>query len=256
MKKTIIITIILAAVLVLVFVVDNGFTKERKSAVFTDDSAYTFPVRPGMKEWKKLPDHGEMLAAVQIPNDKLKRMTTRALVETCLDYPMYGEITVYNSWQEGLEALISGFNGLRELMRRRDAGTELLKQYQLTNQEITEEIKAIEAKKSNQTDYYSKHVFLETLLARENVLSALSENEKTSLLAECFKNFYLHRSRPEIYSFSSLQSEVLLMKRILEREGVVFASSGKTTAEEEMGLFNNKEKIISGAEKFLSKQEK
>jgi hypothetical protein len=87
---------------------------------------YDFPVKPGMAEWKNFKTHSEQVASLQIPENILRKMETCALVKTCLKYPLFIKITAYNNWQEGIEIIINEFNGLRELLKRNDAGTILL----------------------------------------------------------------------------------------------------------------------------------
>lgn len=56
------------------------------------NSSYNFPVRPGTEEWKKLKSGDEMAAVCNIPEAVLKNLSTQALVNTCLDYPLFNEV--------------------------------------------------------------------------------------------------------------------------------------------------------------------
>jgi hypothetical protein len=84
---------------------------------------YEFP-----KDGWKIPSmsYAEKVALLQVPQNKLLTMSTAHLVETCLNYPLFSSIWLYNSTQEGLEWIIKDFNGLQELIQRKDAGVELL----------------------------------------------------------------------------------------------------------------------------------
>jgi hypothetical protein len=193
-----------------------GSEISKKSEAEVINVAYDFPIRPGMDEWKTFTSHGEMLSVVQIPDKTLKQMTTRALVETCLDYPMSGDMMAHNSLQEGLEFVISGFNGLQELLKREDAGVELLAQYRLANNEIKTEIESVESGGSLSSSYL-KNIFLEMLLAQDSIRGNLSKEDEKVLIKECLNNFNLRQSRPDVYSFSSSVSEILVMKKVIEK---------------------------------------
>ena len=80
-----------------------------------NSSAYDYPVKPGTPEWKALTSHSQMQEVCQIPADVLENMPTKALVQTCLDYPLYGDMLAYDNTQEGFDQVTAGFNGLRLL---------------------------------------------------------------------------------------------------------------------------------------------
>ena len=53
-----------------------------------DEVPYEYPIQPGTDEWKKFTTVAQMVEVCQIPEKKLKNMTTEALVETVLNYPL------------------------------------------------------------------------------------------------------------------------------------------------------------------------
>ena len=87
----------------------------------TITEAYQYPVVPGMEEWKKLKSLPEMAEACQIPEDILDCMTTEALIETVVNYPLFGNVFAYENRKTGLEHVKGYFNGLQELYERDDA---------------------------------------------------------------------------------------------------------------------------------------
>jgi hypothetical protein len=252
MKKFKILSLFLVAIAILVFAI-MAFGGEQNSKPATD-VAYDFPIKPGTEAWKKFTSHDEMLAATQIPADVLKGMSTRALVETCLNYPLYGDMMAYNSLQQGLDAVISRFNGLQELLKREDAGAELLAQYPRVNRETAQDIANIDSKKTNTIRSF-EHTFIEILLAQSSIRANMSESEEKYLVKESLNNFYLKQGRPDIYSFSSLQPTVLIMKKVLERRDGGLRINGKQVVigDSEMDLSNNADQIVSQAENFISK---
>lgn len=85
-------------------------------------AAYVYPVLPGTDAWNALGSHAEMLAVCQIPEDILCRLTTKALLETVLDYPLMGDMHAYSTMELGFLRVRDQFNGLQELVSRPDAG--------------------------------------------------------------------------------------------------------------------------------------
>lgn len=51
----------------------------------------------------------------QIPEDILGSMTTEALIETVVNYPLFINVFAYDNKKTGLEHVIGYFNGLQEL---------------------------------------------------------------------------------------------------------------------------------------------
>ena len=97
---------------------------------YTIDTPYDYPVRPGMPEWAEFTDHQQMIDACEIPENILCAMTTEALVETVLDYPLFIDPYAFNNVNHGFESISNTFNGVKELMTRDDASTILLEKYQ------------------------------------------------------------------------------------------------------------------------------
>lgn len=84
-------------------------------------AAYVYPVLPGTDAWNALSSHADMLAVCQIPEDILKNLTTRELLEVVLDYPLMGDMHSYSTMELGFLRVRDQFNGLRELVGRPDA---------------------------------------------------------------------------------------------------------------------------------------
>ncbi|MDR3310375.1 MAG: hypothetical protein LBS90_03365 [Oscillospiraceae bacterium] len=85
-----------------------------------NDTPYEFPVLPGSEEWSSMTTQ-EAREACQIPGDTLKNMTTRALVDTVLDYPFMLELFAFDTAAAAYTTVKSRFNGLYELSIRQDA---------------------------------------------------------------------------------------------------------------------------------------
>ncbi len=105
-----ILKIILPSLLFIV-IITTSCTQDVQNTIY-NNVPYDYPVRPGMDEWGTLGSSAKY-DVCQIPEDILKKMTTRALVETVLDYPRLLIYTAHNDMQMGFDMLVENFNGLQ-----------------------------------------------------------------------------------------------------------------------------------------------
>lgn len=84
---------------------------------------YEYPVVPGMEAWTELNGLDEMIAACAVDENRLEAMTTPALLETVLHYPLLVNIYAYSSVEQGVDSVSSYFAGLPMLLARPDALT-------------------------------------------------------------------------------------------------------------------------------------
>ena len=178
----------------------------------TVSDAYDYPVKPGTDAWKALGSHVEMLKACQIPETKLHSMSTEALVETVLNYPLFNDVLAYNSPQQGFDTMASQFNGIPELLNREDAGTVLLAKYKTADPAAIGQ---------NWTDiqkgyYVFSFIDMETLLAQKGVISKLDEAQCLDLVRECLAKINT-KLQSEMYGGMSQESCLWVITRVLEQ---------------------------------------
>jgi len=217
--------------------------------------AYDYPIKPGTDGWRAFTSHDEMLEACQIPEDILKNMSTKALVKTVLEYPLLGDIHAYNSIQQGFEAVASRFNGLSELLNRKDAGTELLAIYSKMNpQDIGENWGDIQ-----KGAYTFSIANVEILLAQNKILDNLTETQLGDLIVEASSK-YSAKQQSAIYGETGQECSIWLMGKALQRVNYLpfeeqihqdatiqnFLGSGSHATDI---VWNE---IVSNAEQFLS----
>ncbi|NLE11773.1 MAG: hypothetical protein GX630_09720 [Actinobacteria bacterium] len=87
--------------------------------------AHVYSVKPGEPAWNALHDHDQKAAACHVASDELSRMTTDAVVQTVLDYPLLVDVFAYDTLEEGIERVSAQFAGLSELRSRADAAKVL-----------------------------------------------------------------------------------------------------------------------------------
>ncbi|NQU52752.1 MAG: hypothetical protein HQ522_09460 [Bacteroidetes bacterium] len=90
---------------------------------FAQDANLTwdFPAKPGKAGWKNLKTETERLNAMQVPSDVLSNMGTEELLITCMNYPAALFYGAYSNNYVGIKRTIEKFNGLQELLKRKDA---------------------------------------------------------------------------------------------------------------------------------------
>lgn len=108
-----------------IFVVFSGLifvsaTNDEPQA-YTINEPYEYPIVPGTPEWAEMYSYRQMVEACEIPEEILHNMTTEALVESVITYPLSTKLYEYNDVQTGYDAWVNQFNGLQELERRSDA---------------------------------------------------------------------------------------------------------------------------------------
>jgi hypothetical protein len=94
------------------------------------NSAYNFPIKPGVEEWSNLKTEDERFEAMQVPIDLLTSMSAENLIVTCINYPAFGHFSAFNN-VTGMTHLIEKFNGLQELLIRNDTPVELYSMYSI-----------------------------------------------------------------------------------------------------------------------------
>ena len=175
--------------------------------------AYSYPIVPGTPEWQELKSHDAMLAACQVPEDLLSRMSTAGLVETCLTYPMSGDLFAYDCLQDGVDRVIAGFNGLQELLSRPDAAAALMRaRDSLSPAQVHPDWASI------RRGQYSRHLaYLELLLSQESCLAVLAPSARRQLTQSCLDWLDAKANQPSTFGKQSAMTTGLTMGRALLR---------------------------------------
>lgn len=144
-------------------------------------SGYMYPVHTGMAKWAKFINHQDMVNACQIPEDVLENMSTTDLVQTVISYPLSIDMFAYSTYSEGFEVVSDKFNGLKELKKRSDAATELLKQYLvLQNTVQSSELDSEQGTKTNRLVFNLKTT--ELLLSQSVFHDQLTEDKANTFI--------------------------------------------------------------------------
>ena len=99
------------------------------AADWYSDGEVEFAINIFDDEWKELYTQEEMIAACQIPDKLLKKLTTYELLKLTEEYPLLGNIYTGNTMEEGFQYIVDSFNGLRELLKREDCLAVVCEEY-------------------------------------------------------------------------------------------------------------------------------
>ena len=80
-----------------------------------------YPIQLGTEEWAKLDSLDAKIAACKVDPELMNSMTTEALLETVLDYPLLPNIYAFGSAELGIGSVSGYFEGLQMLHDREDA---------------------------------------------------------------------------------------------------------------------------------------
>ena len=195
----------------------QGTTAAEKSAkpagaAATIDQIY--PIRPGTPEWEAFTSHEAMVRACQIPEGLLEKLSTEELIDAVLDYPLLGDMRLFNSLQMGFDRVSSRFNGLEELLKRSDAGAALLGRYtSMSPSAIPPEWSRVE-----KGDFAARFLFMETLLAQDAVMANLPADKRRQLARVVLEKATSKRALNDIYGFGGQKTSAFLLSRTMRKE--------------------------------------
>jgi hypothetical protein len=172
---------------------------------------YEYPARPGTPLWASLSSSLERINACQIPNDILNSMSTEALVETCLNYPMLRELLFsISGLQASMDFFMLTFNGFNELSQRSGSGEILLKKYLLMNP-------CCYVYADNKGRFINSFSEFEMILSQEVYLTMLDKEELKQLLLKSIDCLYQKRNSSNDYSIAfGLNTSILITARTLK----------------------------------------
>lgn len=124
----------------IVVLLSSGYLVSNRHSMDEDSNQYEYKITPKDAEWKNFKSHDEMVAACRIPSEIVKKMTTEALVNAVMDYPLLIDLLAFNSNEEGIQALLGNSDAFKELTTRTDAKKYLLEKLShLTEKNLPED---------------------------------------------------------------------------------------------------------------------
>lgn len=179
------------------------------------DLFWDYPVKPGSLDWKKLYNQKLKVEACQIPVEILKNISTNRLIDLYFDYPLLINITVFSTFQIGMEDIKTNFNGLRELYSRNNAPKLLVDRYiNMSLVNLDQNWSTIQ-----KGQFAFKVLSLELIISQKEILKELTSDEKKILLLNTVNKFQDKKDLLQIYDYISLKStSYLLTELILDKD--------------------------------------
>lgn len=196
-----------------VFAEENIFRQDSTSNV---TNVFTYPITPFTtpERWKGFKTHDQMVESCQIPENILQNMTTLQLLKTCLDYPLYGDIFLFDNYGVGFNNLVMRFNGLQEFLDRKDAGNVMAKYYQSVD------LNKIES----ETDCPNFLLtYINLLISQEKIQASLSETEQKSIILKSKELLNEIESNYQLFDTNSIEN---LINQIVSRESELISKIG------------------------------
>jgi hypothetical protein len=177
------------------------------------NSGYEYPIKPGTAEWKSIESRYKLVEACQIPNEILRKLSTKQLLATCLNYPFLPEIFAYDNMQEGFDNVSASFNGWQELLKRSDNINVLIDKYTNCNPNLV---------KNYSSDYdigkfRMNILFVELILAQDAILIKSNDQLIVSLLRESIKKYDQKLALGNSYDILSFTSGAYLTGNIINK---------------------------------------
>lgn len=95
------------------------------------DTPFAYHLRPGMGEWETVGPLARR-EACYVSEEMASNMTTRALVQTVLEYPFLVDIYAFGTVENGIQVVAQRFPAMLELLSRSDAMNRLDLHWQVT----------------------------------------------------------------------------------------------------------------------------
>lgn len=180
-----------------------------------NNADFEYPIKPGDTKWEKTSSVAERIASLQIPESRLANIPTERLLDICLDYPYILDVLFCDDYQKGLEALMTEFNGFKELMSREDLGKCVFAKEKVFPKGLNQ-LQDQDKSEIEKGRFSFKCFVLDLILAQDNVFATLSNNEEQELLDITIRNLELKTEHPDVFSsLNTIPSYLLYAKKAL-----------------------------------------
>lgn len=98
----------------------NVSAEQIQNGQYTITTPWEYPIQPGSQEWASL-DIMDAMELLDVPDYIVDQMTTQALIETVINYPLLDNIFGFDNTEMGFDLMRTSFYALDALMDRGDA---------------------------------------------------------------------------------------------------------------------------------------
>lgn len=137
-------------------------------------------------------------------------MTTKALLESVLNYPLLGDAFVFTTFQKGIDNLKINLNAFEVLSNRPDLGKALINKYKtVAGKKINSEPLIVKGEHS------VKLSFLELISGQIFTSTTLTKDESITLIKTLTDNYNEKKKNGEIYGTMSLSTCAWALNKLL-----------------------------------------
>ena len=178
---------------------------------------YSFPIKYGDTEWDlSRYTVAEIKKKLQLPDNLIRNMTTPDLIETCLDYPYSSDFLAFDEIQLGVGCVRQDFNGLDEVLKRKNLAKTMLTKYE-TKMQTAEVMGTQESLVKGAYSIY--FLFFKMLLAQDEVLNQMNRSQLRQLIKLSMKADEMVVRLPDLFGTIHYTPTFFLYSRIIVREG-------------------------------------
>lgn len=173
---------------------------------------YDYPIKGGTPEWAAFTTHQQMEDACQVPTGTLAGMSTEGLIQTCMDYPLLGDLLL----NAGVNITgvtnhyMTSFSGLIELSRRADMGSLMLDRYKIMDPGCT---------KCMPVDFSSKFSAFEMIIGHDSIQGKMSSSQKKILVNEATNKYQQKKNLGlDYYAYYALSTPLYVCAKVMLSE--------------------------------------
>lgn len=174
---------------------------------------YVFTVHPGTDEWRNFNSHTDMIKSCQIPINLIKNYTTKALIETCLSYPLLFDIFAYDNPRIGLSKTLLEFNGYNELINRPDF-IHVLSEYYIDDTTYVSNIENLIEVEAGKLSLQIS--VIEMIIGTNSPRNKLNEIEINKLLTSLMNKLYVKNNKLSIYGIFGKTTSLYAILNIVD----------------------------------------
>jgi hypothetical protein len=137
----------------------------------------------------------ERIAALQIPDSLLCRMSTSQLLATCLDYPYIKVVLFAENIETGIDYVASSFNGFAELIKRQDFITSLINK----EQQFPIELESVRSKNSIQRGNFSFKTFMIDFLLLQHLSMISDKRIQEEAICAIEKSYEIKKKNKDLF---------------------------------------------------------
>lgn len=163
-----------------------------------DNSKVIYKVLPGTEEWKKIDNHDDMIAACQISEQTLAKLSTEELYDALENYPLFDDVFYYPTLKSGMAYIKETFNGAKVFFDRKDAAEVVLEKY--LSRDLQKEMAAeVNSKSQVNPFFYSR---LELIMSQEEIMSKYDKAQKDAITEKTLENLNVKETYKDVFNYT------------------------------------------------------